>query len=43
MAKKKKEMFLYKGKKYEVLERANGRVKLTDGVIHFWVKDNVDE
>lgn len=28
----------YKGKTYEVLEINDNAVKLTDGMIHFWVK-----
>jgi hypothetical protein len=37
--KQKKETVEYKGQTFEVLERQNGKVKLTDGIIHFWVKD----
>ena len=28
----------YKGKKFTIMEEVNGRLKLTDGIIHFWVK-----
>ena len=28
----------YKGKTYEVLEINENAVKLTDGMIHFWVR-----
>ena len=28
----------YRDKKFTVMEEANGRLKLTDGIIHFWVK-----
>lgn len=35
----KKETVTYKGNKYTLLEEANGRCKLTDGTIHFWVKE----
>ena len=30
----------YKGETYEILEQSEKRVKLTDGVIHFWVKES---
>ena len=36
--KKKKAEVSYNGKEYSVLEEVNGRLKLTDGTIHFWVK-----
>lgn len=35
----RKETVTYKGEKYTVLEKVNGKVKLTDGLIHFWVKE----
>ena len=35
---KKTDTVLYKGKEYEVLERNDHKVKITDGMIHFWVK-----
>ena len=28
----------YRDKKFTMMEEANGRLKLTDGTIHFWVK-----
>lgn len=28
----------YKEQKYTLLEEANGKCKLTDGTIHFWVR-----
>ncbi len=34
----KKNTVTYKGKKYEVLEQNETKTKLTDGIIHFWVK-----
>lgn len=34
----KKNTATYNGQKYTVLDEANGKIKLTDGVIHFWVK-----
>ena len=36
--KTKKDTVTYKGQEYEVMERQPDRLKLTDGVIHFWVK-----
>lgn len=36
--KKTKKKVTYKDKKYEVLEQNENKTKLTDGVIHFWVK-----
>ena len=41
MAEKKKKTIkkvTYKDKKFAVMEEVNGRLKLTDGIIHFWVK-----
>ena len=41
MAEKKKKTtkkVTYRDKKFTVMEEANGRLKLTDGIIHFWVK-----
>lgn len=41
MAEKKKKTtkkVTYKDKKFTVMEEVNGRLKLTDGIIHFWVK-----
>ena len=35
---KKTKKVTYKDKKFTVMEEVNGRLKLTDGVIHFWVK-----
>ena len=35
----KKKTVTYKGNEYTLLEEANGRCKLTDGTIHFWVKE----
>lgn len=37
--KQKRETMEYKGQTFDVLERQDGKVKLTDGIIHFWVKD----
>lgn len=34
----KAESVTYMGKTFEVLERTGDKVKLTDGVIHFWAK-----
>ena len=34
----KKNIAVYNGQKYTILEEANDRIKLTDGTIHFWVK-----
>lgn len=34
--KQKKDMVTYHGQKYEVMERQPDKVKLTDGLIHFW-------
>ena len=46
MAKKKADKpakVTYKQQKYTVLEEQDGKLKLTDGIIHFWVrKDNVE-
>ena len=36
--KSEKEFVTYNGNKYEVLEKLEGRYKLTDGLIHFYVK-----
>ena len=34
----------YRGRAYTVLERNDHKVKLTDGVIHFWAKaDDVED
>lgn len=30
---------IYRDRKYIIQEHSNGKVKLTDGVIHFWVKE----
>ena len=35
---KKTKKVTYKDKKFAVMEEVNGRLKLTDGIIHFWVK-----
>lgn len=35
--KQKKDTVTYNGQKYEVIERQPDKVKLTDGLIHFWV------
>lgn len=35
---KKTKKVTYKDKKFTVMEEVNGRLKLTDGIIHFWVK-----
>ena len=35
----KVDKFLYNGREYIVLERIEGRVKITDGTIHFWTSD----
>lgn len=35
---KKTNTATYKNQKYTILEEANGKVKLTDGTIHFWVR-----
>ena len=35
---KKKEYVTYNGRKYEVLEKIDDTYKLTDGLIHFYVK-----
>ena len=48
MAKKKTEdkkpaKVTYKKQKYTVMEEQGDKLKLTDGIIHFWVKkDNVE-
>lgn len=40
MAKTKKvKKVTYKDNEYTLLEEANGKCKLTDGTIHFWVKE----
>lgn len=36
--KKTSKKVTYRDKKFTVMEEANGRLKLTDGIIHFWVK-----
>lgn len=36
--KEQAEQVTYKGQKYEVLERQPDKLKLTDGLIHFWAK-----
>ena len=42
--KPKAETVTYRDQKYTVLERNDHKVKLTDGIIHFWVKaDNVED
>jgi RNA binding exosome subunit len=41
MAEKKKKTtkkVTYRDKKFTIMEEVNGRLKLTDGIIHFWVK-----
>lgn len=41
---KKPTAVTYKGCKYEVLERTEQRVCLTDGTIHFWIKaEDIEE
>lgn len=35
---KKTKKVTYRDKKFTVMEEVNGRLKLTDGIIHFWVK-----
>lgn len=30
---------IYRDQKYTLLEEAHGKCKLTDGTIHFWVKE----
>jgi hypothetical protein len=35
----KVDKFVYDGREYIVLERKDGKVKITDGTIHFWTKD----
>ena len=35
---KKVDAVIYKGRTYEVLERTDDRLMLTDGLIHFWAK-----
>lgn len=35
---KKAETVTYKGREFEVLDRQNNKVMLTDGTIHFWTK-----
>lgn len=35
---KNKTKATYKGKAYKILEQNENKTKLTDGVIHFWVK-----
>lgn len=35
---KKTKKVTYRDKKFTVMEEVNGRLKLTDGTIHFWVK-----
>lgn len=29
---------IYNGKEYTILEEQDNKVKLTDGIIHFWAK-----
>ena len=42
--KPRKQTVLYKDGKYEVLERTDTKVCITDGVIHFWVNaQNITE
>ena len=36
--KAKKDTVTYKGQEYELIEESGNMVKLTDGLIHFWVK-----
>lgn len=36
--KAKKNECLYRGMKYKVMEENDDKLKLTDGIIHFWVK-----
>lgn len=36
--KKKKDIVTYRGQDYTVLEREPDKLKLTDGLIHFWAK-----
>lgn len=36
--KKTSKKVTYRDKKFTVMEEVNGRLKLTDGIIHFWVK-----
>ena len=35
---KKSKNVTYKQQKYTVLEEQDGKLKLTDGIIHFWVR-----
>lgn len=37
--KKTKKTVTYKEQEYTVLDRVPGKVLLTDGLIHFWVKE----
>lgn len=40
---KKPSKVTYKEQKYTVLEESGNKLKLTDGIIHFWVKkENVE-
>jgi len=34
----KKNECLYRGMKYKVMAESDDKMKLTDGIIHFWVK-----
>lgn len=34
----KKNTAVYNGQKYTILDEAEGKLMLTDGSIHFWVK-----
>ena len=38
-AKKKTNKATYKNNEYTILEHQDGKYKLTDGVIHFWVRE----
>ena len=37
-AKAKQDTVTFREQKYTVLEEANGKLMLTDGIIHFWAK-----
>ena len=40
-AEPKEQTFKYNGKEYTIMEESDISYKLTDGIIHFWVKKDV--
>lgn len=40
-AEPKEQTFKYNGKEYTIMEESDTSYKLTDGIIHFWVKKDV--